>query len=378
MRTPDIRSAAIIVLLITLPLVGCSDQPAGAVQTAAATSAAAQSAPTASGPAGQLADNGDAIRLASDYTQKCAGQQKPSDAWEELRDLLVAEVSTALQTIQRSGDQRGVEQALAALEFPSEPELFIAACQILGKFSTTPGIAYKVLPQLLENRYLEVQRAAANLLTAIPDAGVVDVGQLWLRNHSKLTATSAYDEYPDFPAHYAGIGFPQYPGAAWFSPADSDGSVGWSTKDDVATVTKWFSESLKTDAMDASRWLQRQGQQAVASMQSIDPSKMERMQKLMERVVKGDQAAVAEFEKLQAEIKKEGDAITAAMENAVANRAMPPDSVVSQARWIVAKQKGNHVAGVVVVYPLKNVQRTVIQLAWDLGDYPSAWPKTGN
>jgi hypothetical protein len=30
----------------------------------------------------------------------------------------------------------------------------------------------------------------------------------------------------------------------------------------------------------------------------------------------------------------------------------------------------------VLVYPLQGLKRTVIQLAWDLTDYPSTWPES--
>ncbi len=377
-RHPPIT--AIICSFAALSMSGCSSQPAQEDAPAVSTAVAAQSTSGGQTPALVLqpADNSGSLRLASDYKQKCAGQQTPSRECQILRSLLVAEVSTALELIQRSGDQRGVAQALVALDFPNEPDLFIAACRILAKFPTTPGIAAKVLPQLLENRSLEVQRISANLLTAVPDPIVVDIAQLWLRNHSRLSSITNYDPYPDFPGHYAGIGFPQYPGAVWFSPADSDRSIGWSTKDDLATVTNWFTQTLKTDAMDYAAWRQRQSQQMMAGMQSIDQSKIVRMQQLMPGVVKGDQAAVAELERLQAEMTKASEAASTAVQNGVANGPMPPDSVVSQARWIVAKQSSNHMAAVVMIYPVKGVQRTVIQLMWDLGDYAPAWRTAEN
>jgi hypothetical protein len=49
---------------------------------------------------------------------------------------------------------------------------------------------------------------------------------------------------------------------------------------------------------------------------------------------------------------------------------------MAEARWIVAARKDGRVSRVVLVYPIQGGKRTVIQLAWDLTDFPSAWPTT--
>jgi hypothetical protein len=339
--------------------------------------AAAQSAPGSQTPApnpkawAEALDVEGSARLAADYQRQCAGNRATSDACEILRSLLVANVATTLDLVARSRDQRGAAQALAALDLSDEPAIFIAASRILGQFPTTPGIVDKVLPQLLDNPSIDVQRMAATLLSATPHAGGKEAGALWLANHSALVAKSPYDEYPDFPAHYAAMGFPKYPGATWFSPADSDRSIGWSTTDDVAAVTRWFSQAQKAEPMDAVQWQRYQAEQIT---RGFDRSGATRMQELMQKAMKGDKAALAEFEKLAAEMEKTSANTDAGAENGVDKVARPPDSGAADARWIIAQQKNGHVSRLVLVYPLPALQRTVIQLAWDLADYPSAWP----
>lgn len=365
--------AAGLLLPCAVLLTGCSQPSAPATSAAVPPVAAAGAQTPTTGQARGLATT-ETTKLFADYQSQCAGKKPRSRDCEILRSLVVAEIATGLQFMELARDQRGTAEALLALEFPDEPDIFVAGCRILGQFPTTPGIAAKVLPQVLENRYIEVQRVTATLIAALPDAAVADVGRLWIRNHGGLRAETAYDEYPEFPSHYAAIGFPKYPGAEWFSPADSDRSIGWSTKDDAAAVTKWFSQALKADAMDMQQWLL---QQAAQASQAFDQSKMTRWQQLMERAMKGDQAAVAELEKLQKENDKASADERALTEQGLDHIA-PPDSVMAQARWIVAKKKSGRVSTIVLVYPLPGIQRTVIQLAWHLADYLSAWPNAGN
>jgi hypothetical protein len=58
------------------------------------------------------------------YDARCsAGEEEPSLECEWLRGLAVADVVEALETILDSRDQRGVEEALAALDLDDEPEV---------------------------------------------------------------------------------------------------------------------------------------------------------------------------------------------------------------------------------------------------------------
>ena len=361
--------AILLCLLCIVPLVGCSR---GCSSAKADSLAGGRGGPQSPGGNAQGAARPHA--LAADYERQCSNQQKPTRNCEILRGLLAVEVTLALQEIERSGDQRGTEEALAALALDEEPEIVIAACRILGKFPQTPGLAAKLLPFVLTSPYVEVQHMAAKVLSEVPDAEAAEVGRLWVGSHSDLPpASSAYEEYPDFPAHYSGIGFPAYPGAEWFSPADSDRSVGWSTKDDVAAVSRWFGEQLRAEVLNEEQWAQFLSEQSAAS--PVDEAKLARMQQLMEKVLKGDQTATAELEKLQKEMNTACDNAGAANDKAVSKVANPPGSSAGEARWIVAQRKGQRISKLVLVYPLSGVGRTVIQLVWDLAEYPNAWPR---
>jgi hypothetical protein len=365
-------SQAFFCLIATGFLSGCSSQASDAPN--ASTPAAAAQLPLAPQGQRQTSIPLDATKLIADYQQQCNGSGKPTLDCEVRHDLLVAELVMSFETIELAKDQRGVPQAFAALDHLDEPELLIAACRVLGQFATTPGLAVKVLPLLLESPYIEVQRMASTLLKAVPEVGAVTLGDLWERNHGSLTATSAYSEYPEFPAHYASIGFPKYPGAKWFSPADTDRSIGWSTEDDAATVVRWFSQALHADAMDMPQWMQSQ---TVDVSQVFDQSKLTRMQELLPKALAGDQGATAEIDRLQKEMDQQrsnfeqsaNQAVTQAVNN-------PPAAAVNEARWIVAKKKGNRASTVVLVYPVTGTRLTAIQLAWDLSDYPSAWGRS--
>jgi hypothetical protein len=367
----SVFAVALTAFSITLHA-GCSDQDTRFTLAAAT----AQATGSDKGPAkstswAESLGRDDAMKQAAGYHKLCAGEAAPSTRCEILRSLVVANVSTTLELIERSRDQRGVEQAMAALAFPDEPDIFIPACRILGRFPTTPGIVEKVLPHLLENKYVEIQRMAATLLARTEDPGARQAGELWLHNHQRLSPEGTYDEYPDFPAHYTAIGFPKYPGAVWFSPADSDRSVGWSTTDAATAVTGWFSQSLGTEAMDVSQWQRYQAEQA---MQQFDQTAIARMQALMEKAFKGDKAAMAEYEKLAKDIDSNSNAAKDAADKSLGELPLPPDSVITDARWIIGKKKGTRASTLVVVYPIAGLQRTVIQAAWDLTDYPGACP----
>lgn len=367
----NVFALALAAFSITLHA-GCSNQDTGFTVTAASAQATgSDKGPVRSSSWAESLGRDDALKLATDYQKLCAGQATSSTRCEILRSLLVANVSTTLELIERSRDQRGVEQAMAALAFPDEPDIFIPAIRILGRFPTTPGIVEKVLPHLLENKYVEIQRMAATLLTRTEDAGARQAGELWLHNHQAISPAGTYDEYPDFPAHYAAMGFPRYPGAAWFSPADSDRSVGWSTTDDAAAVTRWFSDALGTPAMDASQWERYKVEQVTPQ---FDQTRMSQMQSLMERAIKGDKAAIAEYEKLAAAIASNSDAANEDAKKSLIELPGPPDDATAGARWIIAKKKGARASTLVLVYRLAGLERTVIQAAWDLADYPGAWP----
>ncbi|MCC7463476.1 MAG: hypothetical protein IT480_13570 [Gammaproteobacteria bacterium] len=310
------------------------------------------------------------------YRERCIEKDGQEDECRFLRSLLVVEVTMALDEIQRSRDQRGAAQALAALALDDDPGVIVAAARVLGSFPATPGIAEKALPMLLESPWLTVQQAAAQLLTAQPDQSLAAIGTQWTDNHRTLSPQSSYEQYPDFPAHYAAMQFPDYPNAEWFSPADSDRSIGWWTTDDVNAVVSWLAARLKTQPLDFQQWAQRLTAQSTAAMQSIDPGKQARLQKLIEEFARTQNTALLqEMQKLQEEMTAPIAAAGEVSEKGV-DRIVPLASggAMERARYFVAEEKAGHVARLILVYPLAERGRTVIQEAWNLGDYPGAWP----
>src|SRR5688572_2099600 len=262
---------------------GCSRQPSTAVNAASAAVAGQTGKGDVPGSMGGV------VEMAAEYEQRCANLDTPTRECDILRSLLVVEVAAALEEAEASRDKRATEEALAALDLDDEPAILIPACRILGRFTDTPAPAAKLIPLVLESTYIEVQRVAARLLTVNPDAGVAELGQLWLTHHEGLPSAGPYEEYPDFPAHLDKMGFPEYPGAEWFSPGDSDRSIGWSTKDDAGAVARWFGENLRAEVLDAEKWSEVLNQENLRALGGvIDQTKLARMQQLIEKIMKGD------------------------------------------------------------------------------------------
>jgi hypothetical protein len=347
-------------------MAGCSksDEPA-ATQDAVAPSAQVAVQPQGSGF--------DPVKA---YDEQCpADEDEPSLECEWLRGLVVADVVDALEDISESRDRRGVEEALAALDVEDEPEIQIAACRVLGGFPDAPGIAEKVTPLLLDSPYLEVQRMAAEVLGRNPDSDLAAMANQWSDNHGALTSDDPYDELPGIPSAYATMGFPQYPGAERFSPADSDRSVGWWSADAPSLVAARLGELLGLEALDYQQWIERSQQQMVNAFQSIDQSKLDEVQALIEEFSKSQDPKLLErVESLQAEIYAPMQQLDDGAEMTVAQVATPPGAAEpDQVRYLVAEEKAGHVSRVILVYRQKVPDRTVMQMAWDLRDYPRAW-----
>jgi hypothetical protein len=311
------------------------------------------------------------------YDEQCPDDEdEPSLECEWLRGLVVADVVEALEAIEESRDQRGVEEAVAALDIDDEPEVLIAACRVLGRFPDTPGLADKLTPLMLDSPWLEVQRMAAAVLRANPEMGLAAMADQWTSNHqSLLSSDDPYDELPALPAHYAAMGFPEYPGAEWFTPADSDRSVGWWTADAPSEVVAKLSDTLGVEALDYQQWLERSQQQMMNAMQSIDEGKLEELQQLVEEFVKTqDPELMQRIETLQAEIAAPMEQVGDATDMDVTQVATPPGSAdPDQIHYLIAEEKEGHVARVILVYRQKVPERTVMQMSWDLRDYPRAW-----
>ena len=354
--------------------VGCSCLAQGCANGPATTTVeAAQAAASPSADQGLVRlGTASAANLGAELVRKCKNTK--SFECDVLRRLVVGELVRALERAEAGRDQRLRDQAMSVLDLTEEPEIIIAASRLLGHFPDTPNLAGKMVPLMFESAYIQVQSTAAQVLSANPDDGFQDLGRMWTEGHSSIRHRSPYEQYPDFAAHYASIGFPKYSGAEWSSVGDSDRSVGWSTTDAAATVAKWYGDTLHAELLDAEKWNQVSLEQAQVLMK-FDPAKMTRMQQLMERGMRGDQAAMAELEKLQKEMDQSQKEIDAAMERSVTKAALIPGTFARDARWIVAAKKGERISRLVVVFPVPQLQRTVIKEIWDLSDYPSAWPQ---
>jgi hypothetical protein len=105
---------------------------------------------------------------------------------------------------------------------------------------------------------------------------------------------------------------------------------------------------------------------------------MTRLQQLMDRVMKGDQSVLPEIDKLKEELDKQQAVEAEAEKKSVVYATNVPGSFVARARWIVAAKKGDRISKIVVIFPIPEIQRTIIKEIWDLSDYPSAWPKESN
>jgi hypothetical protein len=220
---------------------------------------------------------------------------------------------------------------------------------------------------------------AANVIERSPDPGLAAMAGQWLQNHSALQADNAYDESPAVPAHYAGMGFPAYPGAERYSPADSDRSVGWSTADAPAEVAERLGQMLGVTPIDSNAWVQRTQQQMMNAYNSMDQVKMQEVQQLTEEYLKTQDAAlIARIEKLQQQINAPMEQFNRDAEKTLDGVAMPADfSQPEHIYYFLAEEKAGHLARLVLVYPQSGLGRTVIQTAWDLRDYPAAWPAAG-
>jgi len=385
-----IRGIAFALLLATtFWLVGCSDEapnePAVDADQAAQTAEVSRETTTdadaetaepdspASPPTGKSNLSTD---LAISYEKKCPAVKEASLECEILRSLVIAEVVLALEEIEQARDQRGAEEALLALDLADEPEVHIAAMRILGQFPETPGIAVKTLPLLLDSPWLAVQEMAANLLSRNPDPEYSALGSLWSGNHNGLYPEDEYEEYPDFAPHYPDMAFPAYPNAEWFSPADSDRTVGWWTADEMEEVIDWLSDKLDVEPLSYTQWSEQSTAQSMAAFQSIDQTKLDRVQQLTEEFTKTqDMALLEQMQKLQEEIYAPMQAAGKVSEMGVDNVALPSMSgVFETVQYFIAEEKDGHVARLIIVYPLPSLERTVIQEAWNLIDYPNAWP----
>jgi len=364
-------------LIFALFLVACSDDeappPAEVDAPAAAQEAAAiEGQRPTSNPWPE-----DKTGLISEYDEQCPEEEDPSLECEWLRGLVVADVVQALEEIEDSRDQRGVEEALAALDLEDEPEILVAACRILGRFPDTPGIAEKVTPLLLYSPYLQVQQFAANLLSRNPDPVAAAMGSQWSSNHGALYTDEPYTELPGIPAHYSDMDFPEYPDAERYTPADSDRSVGWRVAATPTEVSAWLAEDLDVEALSYDQWVQRSSAEIMAGYQSMmeQPQATQLQQLTTEYMQNQDPALLEKIQQLQAEMEVVSRKLQEDTDKALTNVLTPPGGAAPEdVYYLIAEEKDGHVARAILVYRHTGAERTVMQMAWNLGDYPAAWP----
>jgi hypothetical protein len=321
-----------------------------------------------------VGDSGDATDPLQEYRQQCSAGGKWSLDCEYLRGVLAARTALALETIEHSHDQRGVPLAMKALDLLDEPTVLIGACRVLGEFADTPGLAEKVLP-LLDSPYFEVQQIAASLIGKISDPAINTIAYQWSSNHGGVSVEGPYDEL-DFPDHYDGMGFPEYPGMERYTPADSDRSIAWWTPDPAATVSTRLAGIMGVQPLGYEQWSARVQQQMMTAVQgAMDPAKVAEIEKLTEQYVKKQDAEIMErIQKLQQEMMAPMEQASANSERAIDNVAVPSGSApIEQVHYFIAEEKDDHVARMVLVYRQPGVERTVIQMSWNLRDYPPAW-----
>jgi hypothetical protein len=307
---------------------------------------------------------------------KCQVTAEPTLECAWLRALIRAQVLEALQTIEISRDQRGTEEALEALDVDDAPELQIAACRILGQFPETAGITERV-PQLLFSPYVEVQKIAANVLSRNQDPAFGALGNQWEGTHRNVPSSGEFTELPNLPATYAKLGFPQYPNTIRYPIADSDRSVGWATTDSLAVVATNLSKKSGIKPLSYQDWVNRMTQEGVQAVQSMstDMSALQELSKLSEQYAKTQDPKILEkIDAISKKMNEKGEKQNQASENSV-NNIVNFSGMMSQGniQYFIAEEKTGRVSRLIVIYNEPVFELTVIQMIWDLTDYPKAW-----
>jgi hypothetical protein len=381
-RIPRAARTGLALALPALLFLTCSD--AATESAAAAGESAPARAPGAS--AGGAASEGErapgpvrTIEPLAEYQRQCSPLEELTLECEFLRGLLVAETVASLERLERSLDRRGVPFALAALELTDEPTILVAACRALAGFREEPGLAARIAP-LLDSPYFEVQRIAAQLVSRLPDEPLAAVGRQWLDHHSELQVATPYEEL-DFPAAYASLGFPDVPEFERYTPADSDRSIGWWSPDPAAEVARRLGEATGRPVLGYVAWADQANARQQASMQqgAPDPKLVAENQRLMEQYMQSPSEAILKrVEAIQAEMLAPMERAQAAELRAVERVLVPPAQIpYDQVFAIGLEERDGRLLRAILVYRQPGLERTVIQMGWDLTDHPPAWPKPG-
>ncbi len=322
------------------------------------------------------ADAGPGFEAISEYDQKCPVENDDQSLeCDWLHALVVAEVVDALEGIERARDRRGVQVALEAVDLLEEPEILVAACRVLGQFADSPGIAGKLTPLLLDSPYIEVQSMAANVLARNPDQNLAGLAQQWLTHHGSSNSSDPFKLMPEVPTHYPDMGFTEYPGLQRFTPVDSDRSVGWWTPDEPGQVVAAIRSALNVAPLNYQQWIERGQQQLMNAMASIDQSKIKEAERLMEKYLANpDPALMERIQLLQSEAYAPMQELQEGSDNVLTNVVSPPTGAgMDSLYYFIAEERPGRVSRVILVYQQPGMGRTVLQMAWDLRDYPAAW-----
>ena len=145
----------------------------------------------------------------------------------------------------------------------------------------------------------------------------------------------------------------------------------------MSTVTGWLRDELDTDPLDQRQWWERVSAAPMAVWQeAMSEEKQAELQRTIEEWTRTQDPALLErMQKLQLEMSAPMEAAGRIADLGVVQLVLPGVSeVIQEARFFVAEEKDGHIARAVIAYPLPLHERTVIQHAWNLADYPSAWP----
>jgi len=171
------------------------------------------------------------------------------------------------------------------------------------------------------------------------------------------------------------MGFPVIPDGQRFTPADSDRSVGWWTSDSPAAVSARMRDAVGTDPLDTLQWNERAQMEMMNVVASIDQSKVDEVEQLSEQYAKNlDPAVLARIQKLQEEIYAPMQSFGDDADKAVANVLYPGSASDGEGvYYFVAEERAGRPSRMILIYPQSGLNRTVVQMAWDLRDYPPAW-----
>lgn len=214
------------------------------VTTAAWACGAAPHAPDGAGAA-QVRGGGE-----SHLGKGITGDTAPTDYFPCSEDTLEAcwEVESATSDLiqdvrhfRRADDAKDVPAALSMLSFP-DARVKVELVSFLAAHATAEGVEAALLP-LIADPHPALQAAAAEGLSHGSDDGRRLADQ-WQLGHSTYEIAARDRDPPRDPARW---GFPVYPHAAPYPPADAWMSMGLSTHDSIDAIARTLARELRTE-----------------------------------------------------------------------------------------------------------------------------------